>query len=120
MQPLQNVQWPEMDDSFVARHGIYTSALTMDHSFVGLSGGEIFHEMMLRQGVKHICQSLLQVRIIEAKETKHQQLATLEERFYPFLTPSTTPSTLILFFHDMSKEQDTWLRVMQGHQANQE
>jgi hypothetical protein len=25
-------------------------------SFVGLSGGEIFHEMMLRQGVKHICQ----------------------------------------------------------------
>lgn len=26
-------------------------------SFVGLSGGEIFHEMMLRQGVKHICMS---------------------------------------------------------------
>lgn len=24
-------------------------------SFVGLTGGEIFHEMMLRQGVKHIC-----------------------------------------------------------------
>ena len=24
-------------------------------SFVGLSGGQIFHEMMLRQGVKHIC-----------------------------------------------------------------
>lgn len=24
--------------------------------FVGLSGGEIFHEMMLRQGVKHVCQ----------------------------------------------------------------
>lgn len=27
----------------------------MDHSFVGMKGGEIFHEMMLRQGVKHIC-----------------------------------------------------------------
>jgi acetolactate synthase-1/2/3 large subunit len=27
----------------------------MDHSFVGMTGGEIFHEMMLRQGVKHIC-----------------------------------------------------------------
>ena len=27
----------------------------MDHSFVGMNGGEIFHEMMLRQGVKHIC-----------------------------------------------------------------
>ncbi|KAF2863868.1 acetolactate synthase [Piedraia hortae CBS 480.64] len=26
----------------------------MDHSLVGLTGGEIFHEMMLRQGVKHI------------------------------------------------------------------
>ncbi|KAI9796251.1 MAG: Acetolactate synthase, mitochondrial [Piccolia ochrophora] len=35
--PLQNAALPEMDDSFV-----------------GLSGGEIFHEMMLRQGVKHI------------------------------------------------------------------
>ena len=27
----------------------------MDDSFVGLSGGQIFHEMMLRQGVKHVC-----------------------------------------------------------------
>ncbi|KAF2871835.1 thiamine diphosphate-binding protein [Massariosphaeria phaeospora] len=26
----------------------------MDHSFVGMKGGQIFHEMMLRQGVKHI------------------------------------------------------------------
>lgn len=29
----------------------------MDHSFVGMTGGEIFHEMMLRQGVKHVCES---------------------------------------------------------------
>ncbi|KIX03291.1 acetolactate synthase, large subunit, biosynthetic type [Rhinocladiella mackenziei CBS 650.93] len=35
--PLVNRQMPELDDSFV-----------------GLSGGEIFHEMMLRQGVEHI------------------------------------------------------------------
>lgn len=27
----------------------------MDHSFIGMTGGEIFHEMMLRQNVKHIC-----------------------------------------------------------------
>ena len=27
----------------------------LDHSFIGMTGGEIFHEMMLRQGVKHIC-----------------------------------------------------------------
>jgi acetolactate synthase-1/2/3 large subunit len=31
----------------------------MDHSFVGMTGGQIFHEMMLRQGVKHICMSTL-------------------------------------------------------------
>ncbi|KAL2810669.1 thiamine pyrophosphate-requiring enzyme [Aspergillus granulosus] len=37
VSPLQNRQLPELDDSFV-----------------GLSGGEIFHEMMLRLGVKHI------------------------------------------------------------------
>jgi acetolactate synthase-1/2/3 large subunit len=29
----------------------------MDHSFVGMKGGEIFHEMMLRHDVKHICES---------------------------------------------------------------
>jgi acetolactate synthase-1/2/3 large subunit len=27
----------------------------LDHSFVGMNGGQIFHEMMLRQGVKEIC-----------------------------------------------------------------
>ncbi|KAL9096727.1 MAG: hypothetical protein Q9165_001215 [Trypethelium subeluteriae] len=37
VQPLQPYRAPEMD-----------------HSFVGMKGGEIFHEMMLRQGVKHI------------------------------------------------------------------
>lgn len=37
VQPLQPFRQPEMD-----------------HSFVGMNGGEIFHEMMLRQGVKHI------------------------------------------------------------------
>ena len=26
----------------------------MDHSFVGMNGGQIFHEMMLRQNVKHV------------------------------------------------------------------
>lgn len=40
MQPLTPFRQPEMD-----------------HSFVGMTGGEIFHEMMLRQGVKHVCTS---------------------------------------------------------------
>lgn len=38
VQPLQPFQQPEMD-----------------HSLVGKTGGEIFHEMMLRHGVEHIC-----------------------------------------------------------------
>lgn len=38
VQPLQPFRQPEMD-----------------HSFVGMTGGEVFHEMMLRQGVKHVC-----------------------------------------------------------------
>ncbi|KAA1469270.1 acetolactate synthase [Dentipellis sp. KUC8613] len=28
--------------------------MPLDHSFVGMSGGQIFHEMMLRHGVQHI------------------------------------------------------------------
>ncbi|KAI8964926.1 acetolactate synthase mitochondrial precursor [Daldinia sp. FL1419] len=37
VQPLVNPRAPEMDESFI-----------------GMTGGEIFHEMMLRRGVKHI------------------------------------------------------------------
>ncbi|KAG5296819.1 acetolactate synthase [Histoplasma ohiense] len=37
ISPLQNQNLPAVDESFI-----------------GMSGGEIFHEMMLRQGVKHI------------------------------------------------------------------
>ena len=39
VQPLQPYRQPEMD-----------------HSFVGMKGGEIFHEMMLRHDVKHVCE----------------------------------------------------------------
>lgn len=39
VQPLQPFRQPEMD-----------------HSFVGMKGGEIFHEMMLRHDVKHVCE----------------------------------------------------------------
>ena len=92
----------------------------MDHSFVGLSGGEIFHEMMLRQGVKHICKYCNCFRATKVGSAKKMQLAILEEQFYPSLTPSTTPNILTLSSHGMSKEQDTWLRAMQGHQASQE
>lgn len=39
VQPLQAFKQPEMD-----------------HSFVGMNGGQIFHEMMLRHNVKHVCE----------------------------------------------------------------
>lgn len=45
-QPLQPFRQPEMD-----------------HSFVGMKGGEIFHEMMLRHGVKHICKCSAQSNV---------------------------------------------------------
>ncbi|KAH8917410.1 acetolactate synthase, partial [Atractiella rhizophila] len=35
-------------------HGAYQRAEPLDHSFVGLSGGQIFHEMMRRHDVKQI------------------------------------------------------------------
>lgn len=37
-------------------------AQEMDHSFVGKTGGQIFHEMMLRHDVKTICESFLVIR----------------------------------------------------------
>lgn len=36
----------------------------MDHSLVGLKGGEIFHEMMMRHGVKHICTPMPSRRLL--------------------------------------------------------
>lgn len=47
----------------------------MDHSFVGMTGGQIFHEMMLRQGVKHICmsQSQSQSQSPPNKETRRDE-----------------------------------------------
>jgi len=39
------------------------------HRFIGLSGGEIFHEMMLRQGVKHVC-TFAQNKLAALKDLK--------------------------------------------------
>jgi acetolactate synthase-1/2/3 large subunit len=41
----------------------------LDHSFVGMTGGEIFHEMMLRQGVKHIC--MIYSRLLPSQCWRH-------------------------------------------------
>ncbi|MCJ1444000.1 MAG: Acetolactate synthase, mitochondrial [Stictis urceolatum] len=57
VHPLQNAQSPPLDDSYV--FSIFESPRSIDSylcSFVGFTGGQIFHEMMLRQDVKHICE----------------------------------------------------------------
>jgi hypothetical protein len=64
-----------------------------DDSFVGKSGGDIFHEMMLRHNVQHV-----------------------------FGYPGgaiTIPRTSSSFFHDMNKVLDIWLKVTQELQENQ-
>jgi acetolactate synthase I/II/III large subunit len=58
VQPLQPFRQPEMD-----------------HSFVGMTGGEIFHEMMLRQGVKHVC-------TLTYKELLHSKNLTSANLFF--------------------------------------
>ena len=92
----------------------------MDHSFVGMKGGEIFHEMMLRQGVKHICmthppdiESSIHVLIV-------MQSGILEELSYLYSMLSTTPSISTSFFLDMNKELVTWQKVMPERQESQE
>jgi acetolactate synthase-1/2/3 large subunit len=44
----------EKSPKTVQRLSRKTSPVEMDDSFVGMSGGEIFHEMMLRHDVKHV------------------------------------------------------------------
>jgi acetolactate synthase-1/2/3 large subunit len=54
---FQQVPTPSNTPKFPATHingpGPSPNA-PLDHTFVGLTGGQIFHEMMLRHGVKHI------------------------------------------------------------------
>jgi acetolactate synthase I/II/III large subunit len=52
----------------------------LDHSFVGMNGGQIFHEMMLRHDVKHICTfNLPPLKIIFYS----QHLSWIPRRRYP-------------------------------------
>jgi hypothetical protein len=87
----------------------------LDHSFVGMTGGEIVHEMMLRKGVECICKSFLQA----FSKIDMQQLDILVEPFCPFLTQYISLLTLNSFYLDTNKELDTWQRVMPEHQESQ-
>jgi hypothetical protein len=79
-------------------HALRSREVQLDHSFVGKTGGEIFHEMMLRHDVKHICKSFHRNSILPlpvltcpnsrlpwwshlARLRRHLQLTSL--RFYP-------------------------------------
>lgn len=86
----------------------------MDHSFVGKKGGEIFHEMMLRHGVKHVCKyTPLNCRGKHWTDSAMKS-ATLVVPSYPSSMPSTTRRTSTSSFPDTSKAQGTWQRAMQG------
>ena len=81
---------------------------------VGLSGGEIFHEMMLRIGVKHVCESFSNA--LEHHETFRligkSQSVTLVVRFFPFSMLSTTRSISTSSSPSMNKVLVTWQKVM--------
>ncbi|TEB39544.1 acetolactate synthase [Coprinellus micaceus] len=49
---VAGVRLPNVHNDLEGPHAAPDAAL--DHTFVGLTGGQIFHEMMLRHGVKHI------------------------------------------------------------------
>ncbi|RKF54704.1 Acetolactate synthase catalytic subunit, mitochondrial [Erysiphe neolycopersici] len=49
-----NSKIASLSQSIVSTQPIVRPQTQMDESFIGKTGGEIFHEMMLRQGVKHI------------------------------------------------------------------
>jgi hypothetical protein len=85
----------------------------MDHSFIGMTGGEIFHEMMLRQGVKHVCmQSHTSRPNVTQTLTVYHQLDTQEELFSPSSTQYTTHPISTSFYRGMSKAPATWPKAM--------
>jgi hypothetical protein len=87
--------------------------LTRGHSFIGKTGGEIFHEMMLRQGVKHICELSLTSNQLTLL-THLFQSATLAAPFYPYSMLSTTRNISTSFSQNMSKVLGIWQRAMRG------
>lgn len=92
-----------------------------NYSFIGLSGGAIFHEMMLRHGVK-VCHILLlkvpTERVMLTSETYSMSLDTQEELFCLSSTPSIIPTISISSYPVTSKEQVIWQKAMPELQGN--
>lgn len=60
-------------------HALRSKEVKLDHSFVGMTGGEIFHEMMLRHDVKHICKHI----VFNPQSTKLMVHSWISWRCYP-------------------------------------
>ena len=87
-----------------------------------MSGGEIFHEMMLRHDVKNVFgypgvrPSVPPVLSLDCRRTKltfSRVVCLSRERSCPCSTQSTTRSTLTLSSPDTSRELATWPRDTQ-------
>jgi len=97
------------------------SAKATYHRFIGKTGGEIFHEMMLRHGVKHVCRftemAILTPWISAADES---QLDTLVVQSCPYLMPSITQNISISSSRDTNKVPATWPRATLARLVNLE
>ncbi len=116
VQPLVGRK-SDVDESYVPVAAlqppqIITSLTDWYYRFIGKTGGEIFHEMMLRHNVKHICTSSPLLSLIAALELTQLQLAIPVVPSCPFSMRSTTPPTLTSSFPGTSRELDTWPRAM--------
>jgi len=68
--------------------------------------------MMLRQGVKHICQSSTKLLLCYLPDANSSQSVTLAVLSYRSLMLFTILSTSNSSYPGMSKALDTWLKAM--------
>ncbi|KAI0911655.1 thiamine diphosphate-binding protein [Ustulina deusta] len=90
-------------------------APAMDESFIGKTGGEIFHEMMRRHGVKHICMfSYIITRLGQCLIVTHSWLPWwgYPPRLRCYIQFKT------LRFHPPRTGLDIWLRATPALQGN--
>ena len=89
----------------------------MDHSFVGMTGGEIFHEMMLRQGVKHVCMFSIRASY-KATVLTDYKLVIQVAPFYQCSMRSLAQNISTSSFPGTNKELDIWPRATPEPQAS--
>ncbi len=81
-------------------------------SFIGKTGGEIFHYMMFKHNVKHICMLIHCLLLLEATSLLIlSQLGTQAALSSLSSMLSTTLNISTSSFQSMSKVLDTWLKA---------